>query len=237
MMHTKADGDKLIRIAPSLLAANILKLGDEVAAAAAGAPDLFHCDIMDGSFVPTISFGYEIVSVMKDHTHIPLDIHLMVVDPDAQVDLFACLNPEIITFHLEAVSSPSSLIEKLHHLGIRAGVSIKPESPIEPLLELLPDLDLILVMTVEPGAGGQPFMLEMLPKVASLSAAIRAGGHNVMLEVDGGINAETIVAAVRAGADTFVAGTAIFRHLHGPAVAISELREIAFRVATDDSAT
>jgi ribulose-phosphate 3-epimerase len=237
MMHMKAGGDKLIRISPSLLAANVLQLGDEISAAAAGGPDLFHCDIMDGSFVPTISFGYEIVSVVKDHAHIPLDIHLMVVDPDAQVDLFARLNPEIITFHVEAVSSPSSLIDKIHNLGIRAGVSIKPESPIEPLLELLPSLDLILVMTVEPGAGGQPFMVEMLPKVAALSAAIREGGHSVMLEVDGGINAETVAAAARAGADTFVAGTAIFRHLHGPAAAISELREIALRVAIDDSAT
>ncbi len=217
----------MIRMAPSLLAADFARLGEEVAAATAAGADFMHCDIMDGSFVPTISYGHDLVATVKRHTHVPLDVHLMVVDPSAQVDLFAPLKPAIITFHLEAVDDPAPLVRKINDLGINAGLSVKPGTPVEPLLDLLPDLGLVLVMTVEPGAGGQSFMADMMPKVETLAAAIDAGGHDVMLEVDGGIAAGTIATAAAAGADTFVAGTAIFRHPDGVPAAIAELRRLA----------
>lgn len=226
-MPNRKRGDGVPRIAPSLLAADFARLGEEIATATTGGADFMHCDIMDGSFVPAISYGHELVATVKRHTDIPLDVHLMVVDPSAQVDLFAPLAPEIITFHLEAVDDPAPLIRKINALGIKAGISVKPATPVEPLLDLLPDLGLVLVMTVEPGAGGQSFMIDMMPKVETLAAAIHAGGHDVLLEVDGGIAAGTIAAAARAGADTFVAGTAVFRHPNGVAVAIAELKRIA----------
>ena len=217
----------MIKIAPSLLAADFARLGHDIAAAASGGADLMHCDIMDGSFVPAISYGHDIVAAVKAQTDVPLDVHLMVVDPSSQVDLFAPLQPEVITFHLEAVTNPAPLVRKINDLGIKAGVAVKPDTPVEPLLDLLPDLGLVLVMTVEPGAGGQSFMESMMGKVETLARAIREGDHEVMLQVDGGISARTIATAAAAGADTFVAGTAVFRHPDGVTAAIAELRKLA----------
>ena len=217
----------MIRIAPSLLAADFGNLARDIAAADAAGADLMHCDVMDGAFVPAISYGHDIVAAVGRNTDVPLDVHLMVNDPSAQVDLFAPLEPAVITFHLDAVDDPRPLIRKINDLGINAGVSVKPGTPIEPVLDLLPDLGLVLVMTVEPGAGGQSFMEDMMPKVQTLAAAIKAGGHDIMLQVDGGISAATIATASAAGADTFVAGTAIFRHPEGVPHAISELRTLA----------
>ncbi len=217
----------MIRIAPSLLAADFGHLARDIAVADSGGADLMHCDVMDGAFVPAISYGHDITAAVGRNTSVPLDVHLMTIDPSAQVDLFAPITPAVITFHLEAVDDPRPLIRKINELGILAGLSVKPGTPVEPLLELLPDLGLVLVMTVEPGAGGQSFKEDIMPKVQTLAAAIRAGGHDIMLQVDGGISAATIAIAAAAGSDTFVAGTAVFRHPEGVPHAISELRDLA----------
>ena len=208
------------KIAPSILSADFAKLGAEVAAIAAAGADYVHVDVMDGHFVPNITIGPAVMKALKPHAAIPFDVHLMIAPVDPFVAEFAAAGADIITFHPEAGAHPHRTVQLIKSLGKKAGVSLNPATSIDVLDYLLPDLDLVLVMSVNPGFGGQAFIPSALEKIAEIRRRIdkvsaAQGGRVIDLEVDGGINAETAKQVVAAGADVLVAGTATFKG--GPA--------------------
>ncbi len=212
-----------VRINPSILAADFVNLERDVARIATA--DLMHVDVMDNHFVPNLTFGPQMVERLQAVSSIPLDIHLMIDDPDRWAPAYAELGVFSVTFHAEAVADAVALARRLRGIGARAGIALKPGTPVEPYLELLPEFDQVLVMTVEPGFGGQSFMDSTMPKLVELRAAVASTGLDVWLQVDGGIDERTIVIAAEAGADTFVAGSAVFRG--DPTAQIALLRSTA----------
>lgn len=190
--------------------------------------DFLHVDIMDGQFVRNITFGPVLVEAMRRMTKLPLDVHLMIVEPLRFLDAFARAGASHLTVHVETVSDPAEAARAIRAHGLRAGLTVKPGTPIERLLEAVPHLDIALVMTVEPGKGGQAFLEDSPARIARVREAIDRGGHDCLLEVDGGISTETAPVAARAGADTFVAGHSIFRDPDPPA-ALRRLREALAR--------
>ena len=216
----------MIKLAPSILSADFARLGEAVRAATAAGADYIHVDVMDGNFVPEITFGAAMVRAIKrgGYTHLPLDVHLMVAYPERQVPLFADAGADIITVHAEASPHLHGLVRQIKAKGKRAGVSLNPGTPLSAVEEVLPILDLVLVMTVDPGYGGQPFIAEMLPKIRRLRRMLDEGHSRAELEVDGGINEETAPNAVRAGARVLVAGSAIFNDRETVAEAVARLR-------------
>ena len=214
----------IVRINPSILAADFVNMEADLARIADA--DFVHVDVMDNHFVPNLSFGPQMVGRIQDTSPVPLDVHLMITDPERWAPGYAELGAASVTFHVEASSDPVALARRLRQIGARAGVAVKPGTPIEPLLDVLDEFDQVLVMTVEPGFGGQSFMPETMPKLALLAAEVRKRGSAVWLQVDGGITESTIVQAAEAGADTFVAGSSVFGAEH-PALAIANLREAA----------
>ena len=200
-----------MRLCPSLLSADLSTIGEELAAVQRAGADFLHVDVMDGQFVPSLTFGPIVVTACRKLTALPLDVHLMVVDPLRFLEGFARAGADHITIHLEAVPDAAAAARAIRDRGLRAGVAIKPGTPIERILPLLPDIDIALVMTVEPGAGGQSFLAQSPTRIARVRAAIEAQELDCLLEVDGGITPETIRRAADAGADTFVAGHAVFR--------------------------
>jgi len=215
---------KRFRIAPSVLSADFARLADEIARVERAGADFLHVDIMDGQFVPNLTFGPIVVDAIRKLSALPLDVHLMVVDPLRFLDAFARAGADHIIVHAETVPDAAAAGQAIRDRGLRAGVTVRPGTPIERLIEALPAIDLALVMSVEPGAGGQAFLENAPGRIARVRAAIDAGGYDCLLEVDGGIAADTAVVAARAGADTFVAGHSIFQ-AQDPAVALRELRE------------
>ena len=213
-----------IRINPSILAADFVNMKAELARIATA--DFVHVDVMDNHFVPNLTFGPQMVERIQQTSAVPLDVHLMITNPDRWAPAYAELGAASVTFHLEAAKEPVALARRLRDLGARAGVAVKPATPVEGLFDLLDDFDQILVMTVEPGFGGQSFMPETMPKLRRLADEARRRGSQVWLEVDGGIGESTIVQAAEAGADTFVAGSAVFGAAD-PANAIAGLRAAA----------
>jgi ribulose-phosphate 3-epimerase len=214
-------------IAPSLLSADFARLA-EAAASVPGA-DWLHVDVMDNHFVPNLTIGLPVVKALRDATDLPLDCHLMIDDPDRWAPAYAAeAGAHNVTIHAEAAADPAKLARDLRAAGALAGLAIKPGTPLDPYLELLTGYDTLLVMTVEPGFGGQEFRADVLPKVREARRRIRSGHLRLHVEVDGGINADTIEAAAEAGADVFVAGSAVFSAAD-PAKAIAELRERAAR--------
>jgi len=209
------------RINPSILAADFVNMQAELARIATA--DFVHVDVMDNHFVPNLTFGPQMVERIQATSPVPLDVHLMIDDPERWAPGYAEIGAASVTFHLEAAAEPVALARRLRAIGARAGVAVKPATVVESLFDVLDEFDQILVMTVEPGFGGQGFMADMMPKLARLSAETRRRGSQVWLQVDGGIGPATIGQAAEAGADTFVAGSAVFG-ADDPAQAIAGLR-------------
>jgi ribulose-phosphate 3-epimerase len=197
------------RINPSILAADFANLERELGRISSA--DLVHVDIMDNHFVPNLTFGLPMVERLQQVTPIPLDVHLMIEDPDRWAPGYAEAGAASVTFHVEAANDPIALARRLRDIGARAGIALKPGTPIDGFLEVLYEFDQVLVMTVEPGFGGQSFMPETMPKLRRVADAVADSGLDVWLQVDGGIAADTIGMAAEAGANTFVAGSAVFR--------------------------
>ncbi len=202
-----------VRIAPSILASDFARLGEEVRAVEAAGADMVHVDVMDGRFVPNITVGPPIVGALRKVTKLPLDVHLMIVEPERYIDEFARAGADSITVHLEASAHLHRLVQQIRHAGKKAAVALNPHSSLDGLGVVLPDLDMVLVMSVNPGFGGQQFIEAVVPKIRALRAEIDRRKLAVAIEVDGGIDAETAPVVVAAGATVLVAGSAVF---HAP---------------------
>lgn len=217
-----------IRICPSILSADFARLGEEIQRVERAGADFLHIDIMDGQFVRNLTFGPILVEAMRRLSSLPFDVHLMIVEPLRFLEPFAKAGADHLIVHEETVPDLREAARAIRARGLKAGGVVKPGTPIERLIAALPDLDIALVMTVEPGQGGQPFLENSPGRIARLREAIDRGGHDCLLQVDGGIAEETIVEAERAGADTFVAGHSIFR-TPDPELALRRLRAAADR--------
>ena len=198
------------KIAPSILSADFSRLGEEIKAVEAAGADYIHVDVMDGHFVPNITIGSPVVNAIRKVTKLPLDVHLMISEPDRYIADFAKAGSDIITVHAEACIHLHRTIGYIKEQGIRAGVSLNPSTPLSLIEHILEDVDLLLLMTVNPGFGGQKFIKTMLPKIAEMRRIINDRGLKVELEVDGGVTLDNIYDISRAGADSFVAGSAVF---------------------------
>jgi len=199
-----------VRIAPSVLAADFSRLGDEVRAAEAAGADSIHIDIMDGRFVPNLTMGPGIVEAIRAVTKLPLDIHLMILEPERHLDAFAKAGGDILTVHIEASPHLHRTVQQIQELGKKPSVALNPHTPIGGLDVVLPDLSMVLLMTVNPGFGGQKFINGVLPKIRAMRAEIDRRGLDTDLQVDGGVARDTARTAVEAGANVLVAGTAVF---------------------------
>ena len=224
-----------VKIAPSLLAADFAQLGEDLRQAQNGGADWLHIDVMDGQFVPNITMGPLVVEAVKKVARIPLDVHLMIAQPERFIEQFAAAGAHAITVHVEACTHLHRVLEQIKALNCRAGVALNPHTPAAALGEVLHLLDIINVMTVNPGFGGQAFIHQMTAKIAALRAMIDQRKPDIDLEVDGGINRETLPLALAAGANVMVAGTCVFRHEGGIAAGIQELRQAIDTAASRNS--
>jgi len=217
-----------LRIAPSILAADFSRLGEEVKAVEVAGADMIHVDIMDGQFVPNLTVGPNVVKALRRSTQLPLDLHLMIVEPDRFIEPFASAGADVINVHAETVPDLAKTVAHIRALGKKAAVALRPASPIDVVLPVLADLHMVLVMTVNPGFSGQEFMGEVVPKIRALRNEIERRGLDVDIQVDGGINTTTVATVVEAGANVLVAGYGVYRAPNRDyAAAIATLRAAA----------
>lgn len=200
----------MVKISPSILSADFARLGEDIQAVEQGGADYIHVDVMDGHFVPNITIGAPVVKALRPVTSLPLDVHLMIENPDTYIPDFADAGADIITVHQEAVPHLHRTVQLIHSLGKRAGVSLNPATPVDTLGLILAEVDMVLLMTVNPGFGGQSFIPFTLEKIARMRTMIERSGRKIELEVDGGVKCENIADIAKAGADVFVAGSAVF---------------------------
>ncbi len=217
----------MIKIAPSILAADFADLGAAVAAAEAGGADYLHCDVMDGHFVPNLSFGVPVVAAVRRLTGLPLDVHLMIEAPERYLADFVAAGASILTVHVETCPHLHRTVQQIRELGARPGVTLNPATSLDTVWEILPYVDQALVMSVNPGFGGQSYIPGMTDKIARLRDMVLRRNPRVEIEVDGGVDATTAPEVIRAGAQILVAGTAVFGHPGGIAAGITALREAA----------
>jgi ribulose-phosphate 3-epimerase len=224
-----------VQIAPSLLAADFARLADE-AATVADVADWLHVDVMDAHFVPNLTVGPPVVEALRKHASLPIDCHLMIEDPDRWATEYAEAGARNVTIHAEAATAPVRTLRAIRAAGARAGLAISPATPVEPYADLVPEFDMLLVMTVEPGFGGQHFLDLVLPKLRRARDMIGGRESSVWLQVDGGVDHETIGRCAEAGADVFVAGSAVFG-MNDRAAAVTDLRAMAVRATPATPAT
>lgn len=215
-----------MKIAPSVLSCDFSKMGDEIERITKAKADFIHLDVMDGHFVPNITFGAPVIKYIRKYSELPFDVHLMISHPFDYIDDFADAGADIITFHVESESDINKTLDKIAARGVKAGLVVKPNTPIETVFPYLDRLYMILIMTVEPGFGGQSFMHDMMPKAEKLKQEINRRGLNILIEADGGINASTIGICAKSGIDVSVSGTGVFKAADA-AAAISELKQLS----------
>jgi ribulose-phosphate 3-epimerase len=216
----------MVKFAPSILAADFWQLGEQVKAAEEAGANRFHIDVMDGRFVPNISLGIPIVEAMRRGTSLPLELHLMIVEPERYVDAFIHAGGDIIIVHQEATPHLHRTVQQIKHLSKKAGVALNPSTSAGTLEDLIEELDILLVMTVNPGFGGQRFIRSMLPKIQRARQLLQQCHADCELEVDGGIDMHSAPLAVHAGADVLVAGTAVFGDKDGPQAGLQRLMQV-----------
>jgi ribulose-phosphate 3-epimerase len=215
-----------VRIEPSILAADFARLADAMAQVEAGGADVIHVDVMDGHFVPNITIGVPVVRSLRRATTLPLDVHLMIADPDRYVDAFADAGASTLTVHLEAATHLHRTLTRIRQLGVKAGVAINPATPVDQIRDVAAELDLVLIMSVNPGFGGQSFIPRSIERVAAAKALLQQAGSHADIEVDGGVDLTNAGVLARAGATVLVAGVSIFG-TPDPAAATRALREAA----------
>lgn len=201
-----------ILISPSIIASDLTTIGEQVRTFDAGIVDLLHLDVMDGNFVPNLTFGPGFISSLKKHTAIPLDVHLMIEKPERSIGEYLEIKPWVVTIHYESTRFPARILQQIRKAGVLAGISLNPATPVETIFDLLPYADMVLIMSVDPGFYGQAFMEPAIGRIRKLAAHIRSeAGLNVRIQVDGGIGPDNIARVVDAGADIIVAGNAAFK--------------------------
>ena len=216
----------MIKISPSMLAGDFSCMGEQAKMIAEAGADWLHLDVMDGHFVPNLTFGAPIIKSIRNKTDIPFDVHLMISDPLKYAEDFIKAGADMLTFHIESDSPVEETIDLIKSKGCKAALSVKPKTPVEEVFPYLDKLDMVLVMTVEPGFGGQKFMADMMDKVEKLSAEIKRRNLNVEIQVDGGVSPATVAQCAKAGATVAVAGSAVFG-AEDPRKAIADMKEIA----------
>jgi ribulose-phosphate 3-epimerase len=222
-----------VRIAPSILSADWLKLADQVTEVVEAGADWIHIDVMDGRFVPNLTFGAQMITTVKRITDVPLDVHLMVVEPENYIQPFADAGADLFSFHPEATTHVHRVLYAVKDAGMKAGIALNPATPMTVAEEVVDDLDLLLIMSVNPGYGGQSFIGSALKKIARARALLDGAGSDAYLQVDGGVSPKTITDVYQAGADTFVAGSAVF-NAPSPADAVRGLRDLCVKDDEDE---